>query len=233
MAMDHKDVAMTDIAEQGPAGKASAQAESAGERDYGRSIRAAARGFLTGVFDEFQFIDTMVTTVMRGLTRAFGEGLSKAGAIPADLDTPAYLPERLELDKIINQNQASLFDFSRYINTQIILYLDGQKQAALNHVFNRALLWSNQYDKARQTAYTMASGDALQLWIYGDTVEHCQSCSTFEGRIYRASTWAQHMAIPKSSRLCCTGLRCGCGLIPAPPGSRITPGRFPESALCY
>ena len=146
------------LAEQGPATKATALATSGGEKDYGRSIRAAARALVSGIFDEFQFIDSMVSTVTRGLTRAFGEGLKKAGVQPSDLNTPDFLPERLELDALINQQQASLFNFSGYILQRKEKYYDkGQKQKALNQVFNRALIWSNQYDKARQTAFVMAS----------------------------------------------------------------------------
>ena len=222
----------TVITEIGPAGKATAQATSGGERDYGRSIRAAARGFLTGVFDEFTFIDSMISTINRGLTRAFGEGLTKAGASLADLDTPAYLKERLELDRLINTNLAALFSFSAYIQQQRVLYLDGQKQTATNHVMNRALLWSNQYDKARQTAYTMASKNAPLTWRLGATEIHCRTCLTFEGRTYRAETWAEHNGLPKSVRLCCGGFRCDCRLEPAAPGTKLTPGRFPESAFC-
>lgn len=219
------------IQEQGPATKASQQAKSGRERDYGRSIRAAARGLVTGVFGEFQFIDSMVTTITRGLTNAFQEGLKQAGVAPKDLDTPAYLPERLALDSLINENQASLFSFSAYIIQRKVKYYDeGKKQLALTQVFNRALLWSNQYDKARVMAFTMASGDEKRLWVYGDTIDHCRSCSTFENRVYRASTWAKHNAIPKSSRLCCTGRQCGCDLIPT--DLPMTKGRFPAGALC-
>ena len=219
------------LAEQGPATKASQQSKSGRERDYGRSIRAATRGLVSGIFDEFQFIDTMVTTIHRGLTSAFGEGLKQAGATPADLDTPAYLPERLALDSLINQNMGSLFSFSGYILQRKEKYYDeGKKQLALNQVFNRALLWSNQYDKARVLAFTMASGDKPTIWRLGATEEHCKSCLTFDGRTYRASTWAKHNALPKSSRLCCGGHLCDCGTEPST--NSITRGRFPAGALC-
>ena len=219
--------------EQGPATKASQQAKSGSERDYGRSIRAAARGLVSGIFDEFQFIDSMITTINQGLTRAFREGLKQAGATPKDLDTPAYLPERLALDAQINQNLGSLFSFSAYIIQRKVKYYDeGKKQLALNQVFTRALLWSNQYDKARALAFTMASGDALTTWRLGATEEHCKSCLTFEGRTYRASTWAKNNALPKSSALCCGGYQCDCSTVPAAPGTPMTKGRFPAGALC-
>lgn len=218
------------LAEQGPATKATQLAKSGGEKDYGRSVRAAARGLVSGIFDEFQFIDSMQLSIHRGLTRAFGEGLKKAGVVPADLDTPAYLPERLALDNLINENLGALFNFSAYILQRKEKYYDqGQKQVALNQVFTRALLWSNQYDKARVLAYTMASKDQPQIWVLGPT-EHCSSCATFADRVYRASTWAKHNALPKSSRLCCTGRQCQCSLLPTK--SPLTRGRFPAKALC-
>jgi len=224
---------MANIQEQGPATKANDQAKSGGERDYGRSIRAAARGLLQGIFDEFQFIDTMISTIRRGLTNAFKAGLKQAGAAPADLDTPEYLPERLALDGLINENMSSLFSFSGYIQQRKVKYYDeGKKQLALTQVFSRALLWSNQYDKARVLAFTMASGDAPTTWRIGATEIHCKSCLTFEGRTYRASTWAKNDALPKSASLCCGGYQCDCSTVPAAPGTPITKGRFPAGALC-
>lgn len=220
----------TEIAEQGPATKATQQATSGGERDYGRSIRAAARGLVSGIFDEFQFIDSMVSTVTRGLTRAFGEGLIKAGVQPADLNTPDYLPERLALDVLINQQQASLFGFSGYILQRKEKYYDqGEKQKALNQVFERALLWSNQYDKARQQAFVMASGNKPMTWVLGPT-EHCDTCAGFAGRVYRAETWAKNGALPRVHDLCCRGFKCQCQLVPT--ANRVTPGRFPSGLFC-
>ena len=219
------------LVEQGPATKANQQAKSGGERDFGRSIRAAARGLLKGIFDEFQFIDTMISTVMRGLTRAFKEGLKQAGATPGDLDTPAFLPERLALDSMINQNLGSLFSFSGYIHQRKEKYYDeGKKQLALTQVFNRALLWTNQYDKARTLAQTMASGDTKMLWTRGPTSDACRTCLKFDGRVYRASTWTKHGALPKVQALCCHGYNCLCTLTPT--GLPMTKGRFPAGALC-
>jgi len=231
------------LQEQGPATKASQQAKSGRERDYGRSIRAAARGLVTArvdeegritpVLDEFQFIDSMTSTIMRGLTNAFQEGLKKAGVAPADLETAAYLPERLALDSLINENMSSLFNFSAYIiQRREKYYVQGKKQLATTQVMNRALLWSNQYDKARVTAFTMASGDKLTTWHLGATEIHCKSCLTFNGRTYRASTWAKNNALPKSSALCCGGYQCDCRTVPAEPGTPMTKGRFPAGALC-
>ena len=217
--------------EQGPATKANQQAKSGSERDFGRSIRAAARGLLQGIFDEFQFIDTMLTTITRGLTNAFKEGLKKAGATPEDLDTAAYLPERLALDEQINQNMASLFNFSAYITQRKIKYYDeGKKQLATTQVMNRALLWSNQYDKARVLAFTMASGDKKMLWTRGPTSDSCSTCITFDHRIYRASTWTKYGALPKAQILCCHGYNCLCTLTPTE--LPMTKGRFPAGALC-
>jgi len=224
---------LADLHEQGPVSKFNATSESTGERSYALAIRSGALGLLRDVLSQSEFLDSLYAIVLRGLTGAFREGFTKAKVDPENLNTPDYLPERMALDKLILDNQARIIPFTSYILQQRQdVYNQGKKALAIQHVVNRTILWANQYDKARQEAYTMVSGDAPQIWIYGDTVRHCDSCSTYEGRIYRASTWAAHGAIPKSSRLCCEGWRCLCKLEPAPPGSRITPGRFPESALC-
>ena len=221
---------MSNIHEQGPATKADDQAKSGGERAYGLGVRSAARGLLKGVYDESQFAGLMVDIVEGGLSRAFRQGLKQAGVPPGDLLTPAYLPERLALDGLINENMSSLFTFSGYILQRKAKYYDeGKKQLALTQVFTRALLWSNQYDKARVKAFTMASGDQKMIWGLGPT-EHCDSCLKFDGRVYRASTWAKHNALPKSGRLCCTGRNCLCFLEPT--DLPITKGRFPAGALC-
>ena len=222
---------MTNIQEQGPATKASQQAKSGSERAYGLGIRAAVRGLLKGVYDETQFAALMVDIVEGGLSRAFRQGLKQAGVPPGDLLTPAYLPERLALDALIAQNLGAIFSFSSYIIQRKVKYYDeGKKQLAITQVFNRALLWTNQYDKARTLAQTMASGDQKMLWTRGPTSDSCSTCIRFDGRVYRASTWTKHGALPKVEALCCRGYNCLCSLTPT--DLPITRGRFPSGALC-
>jgi hypothetical protein len=186
------------LAEIGPATKATQLAKSGGERDYGRSIRAAARGFLTCVFDKFTFIDTMISTVMRGLTRAFHDGLAKFNVKPAEMTAV----EQAALDVQINVQLEHMFGFADYIAGKRELYLAGKKQKALNQVFSRALLWSNQYDKTRVLAESFAGANQPHEWFLGQTEKHCVSCFGFNGRVYRLETWRNNGALPKVRALC-------------------------------
>ena len=219
------------LQEVGPAGKATSLAKSGGEKDYGRGVRAAARALVTGVFDFFQFFDSLQSTVQRGLRRAFDDGLKEAGVSPGDINTPEFQPERLARDRLILENLSSINGFAEFIEERKEKFYDkGQKQKALTQVFNRSLLWSNQYDRMRVLAFTMASKDQKRKWFLGKTEVNCSSCALFEHRVYRASTWAKNRAIPKSSALCCTGRNCDCRLEPTT--DQITRGRFPAKALC-
>ena len=103
------------LAEIGPATKATQAAKSGGEKDYGRGVRAAARGLVSDIFDMNQFLDSMEATIFRGLPRAFKEGMKQAGADPKNLDTAAFIKERIELNRIISANQAALFGFLSYL----------------------------------------------------------------------------------------------------------------------
>jgi len=215
-----------ELAEIGPATKATLAAKSGGQKDYGRSIRAAARGFLTGVFDKFAFVDTMISTVMRGLTRAFHEGLAKFGIKPEDMTAT----EQAALDAQVNVQLEHMLGFADFIQGKRELYNSGEKQKALNQVFSRATLWSNQYDKTRVLAESFAGANRPMTWRLGATEEHCKSCQGFDGRTYRFETWRANGALPKVQALCCHGYRCDCRLEPSE--GRITPGKFPRGLLC-
>lgn len=214
------------LAEIGPATKATQLSKSGGEKDYGRSIRAAARGFLTGVFSKFTFIDSMISTVMRGLTRAFHEGLAKFNVRPEEMTAV----EQAALDAQINVQLEHMFGFADFIMVKREVYQGGEKQKALNQVFTRAMLWSNQYDKTRVLGEAFAGKNRPMTWRLGATEEHCKTCQGFNGKTYRFETWRENGALPKVRALCCKGFRCDCRLEPAQ--GRITPGRFPKGLLC-
>jgi hypothetical protein len=200
--------------------------QSVGHADYRRSIRAAVRGRVSGIFDEFTFVDTMISTIQRGLTRAFHEGLAKFGIAPDEITTP----ERLVLDELINLQFEHLFGFSAYVTRQGERYAQGQKQPALNAALSRADLWVNRYPEARSLGEALGAKNIKATWVLGATEEHCRTCLGFFGRTYRYETWLANEAMPQSQNLCCGGYRCDCHLEPT--DARVTPGRFPRGLLC-
>lgn len=200
---------------------------SGGEKDYGLDIRAAARGLWMGVFDEFQFVDSMISTVIPGLNKAWREGAAECGIKPGEFSA-AELTAR---DARINEQMKHIFAFSQFITARRrALFPRGKRAAARDQVMRRAILWSNEYDATRVQAAAMACGNKKVMWTLGKTEEHCPSCLGFEGRVYRYKTWNDNGAIPKSRRLCCNGFHCDCDLVDT--DKRLTPGKFPVGLLC-
>jgi hypothetical protein len=201
--------------------------ESGGERDYGLDIRAAARGLWSGVFDEFQFVDSMISTVIPGLNKAWREGAAECGIKPDEFSA-AELAAR---DQRINEQMKHIFAFAQFITgRRRALFPRGKRAAARDQVMRRALLWSNEYDATRVQAAAMACGNKKKMWKLGQTEEHCDSCFGFDGRVYRYETWAANGALPKTRDLCCRGYRCDCDLVDT--DKRLTPGKFPARLLC-
>ena len=200
---------------------------SGGEKDYGLSIRAAARGLWSGVFDEFQFIDSMISTAIRGLNKAWREGAAECGIKPDEFSAT----ELAMRDQRINEQMKHMFSFARFIQgRRRALFPRGKRAAARDQVMRRAILWSNEYDATRVQAAAMACGNKKKTWKLGKTEEHCVSCFGFDGRVYRYKTWADNAALPKTRALCCRGYNCDCDLVDT--DKRVTPGKFPARLLC-
>lgn len=202
------------------------QVPSGGEANYARSLRGLFRGLLTGALDQFGFIDLMYTAVTFHISGAWAEGAARAGIKPDEL-SPAEIAER---DAFIIQQTTHIVSVSEWIIARHSAYML-RKQPTINIINARVQLWVNQYDAARVQAETMARADQKMVWKLGHTKEHCKSCTTFHGRVYRASTWHAHGALPHSQRLCCNGFQCGCTL--SPTTQPMSKGRFPEGALCH
>jgi hypothetical protein len=196
---------------------------SRGEMNYRAALNAAARGLSTNVLDATQFYVSMLSSVSRGLTMAWYEGAKECGITPKELTTEELVRMQAEIGVNLDRINA-LADF-------IFQARDPLGKMALNKAIRSRLeLWLNAYDKTRNIAKGMACGNKKAIWRLGKTKEHCQSCLTFNGRVYRWSTWQANEALPKSNLLCCSGYRCKCTLTDT--DQRMTPGPFPSGALC-
>jgi len=195
--------------------------EGSHEEDYGLQMRALARALWRGIYSLDEFVELMIVSVRRGLTRAWKEGAAECGISPEELNAM----EQLELEREIYRNYDRIFDYAQYIE-------DNSKEngGLLRKVLPRTELWTNRYDAVRTRASSLACKDKKKQWHLGATEEHCKSCETFDTRVYRYSVWEQNNALPKSPILCCHGFRCDCRLEDTE--ERITPGPFPKSVLC-
>ncbi len=171
--------------------------------DFGSRIRGLVSGYWRGDIDEFSFVSSMVDAVTRGITQAWGEGAASCGISPSEFSQR----ERISLLFAIATASGPVVGFARQIaaNTRAM----GAKLAP--HL-SRAALWTNQYNSAKSQAQTMACADAKMAWRLGPTERHCTSCLNYDGRVYRASTWAKWGIRPQMRSLRCGGWRCLCTL---------------------
>lgn len=190
------------------------------EEEYQRAIRAAVRGLWQGVFTYDDFFETMIITIRRGLTKAWHEGAAEAGVRPDELSPR----EEAALEQNIIAQYGYLDGIAVFVEKQS--RANGGKLAIC---LARAALWGNRYGEIKALALTMAMGDRKLQWILGATEKHCTTCAGLHMRVYRASTWQENGALPRTRRLECRGFMCLCDLVPTT--DRITPGRFPRSLL--
>lgn len=187
-----------------------------GQQDYHRSLRSSVYGLWRGQIDLFNFVDSMISGIQRGYTRAFYDGLAVCGVRP---------------DEISAEEQAALDD---EINTEIqyvvkigndVMQGNQDSGGKLRDLTNRLPMWENRYAAVYYLAQTLACGDRKLMWIWNPLKEHCSDCGVLNGRVYRASVWQRYQIFPRMRDLACGGFKCGCILQET--DGRATPGRPP------
>ena len=186
---------------------------------YRTALRAPVRALWMRVFTLDQFLDAFGAAIDRGLTQAWIDGAKECGIAYEELSGE----ERTTLKQHILMQRLYM---GRYGET---VAAAPKGVGKLTTHFARLDTWVNRWNEVRNIAASMACGDKKKVWRMGPTKEHCVSCATFEGRVYRYSTWLANGALPQSRRLSCKGYRCLCFF--ADTDDRLTPGRFPSRAL--
>jgi hypothetical protein len=75
-------------------------------------------------------------------------------------------------------------------------------------------------------AKMQAAPDRDGKWFYGDTVEHCETCSSLEGQVHPLSWYIDNNYIPQmrgSETLECGGWRCLCTIRDPKTGEQLIP----------
>lgn len=201
-----------------------AQLTEAGTSDsaaaYKRNLGAAVRGLWMRVLTPDDFFWSMGSSIDRGLTRAWTLGAAEGGLSPDEF-TPE---EQTELKRHILSNRLHIGGFERQISGA----KSKEEGGLLRPHLKRMELWVNRWWEVYALAKAMAAKDKKMMWQLGATKEHCRSCATLHGRVYRNSVWLANV-MPQSQQLVCGGWRCRCRLVPTT--ARITPGRFPRGIL--
>jgi hypothetical protein len=186
--------------------------------EFGRSVRAAARAIWRGEEGAYYFfVETLDAAVERGYERAWREGARMCGILPQDR-TPE---EQAELARYISIARSRIIPLADYVQ---------EHSRANGHLWRelqpRLDIWIQRYNEVREVAKGMSCADSKAIWIYGDTIEHCDDCSHVVGKVYRLSVWDKYGWVPGSRALACGGWRCDCKREPTT--RPVTPGRPPS-----
>lgn len=175
---------------------------------FSLNVRAAIRSLWLGASDTFVFVDGMSVAIERGFEQAWTEGAAICG-VGADERTSA---EDAALRQAINAQFPFLPGFATDIQAN-----DKASGGKLGPLFSRGDGWINQYNSVRAQAKLMACLDQKLKWNIDPTKDNCPSCLKLDGKVKRASYWAERnirtQGFP-NNKLECTGLHCGCGQDP-------------------
>lgn len=129
--------------------------------------------------------------------KAYVDGLNAGGAVGAGLGDLSD-EERREMQMLINlqNNYVGSFNIGNI--------------ATVTQADYHAQLWTNKSLDGIYNAGLIAGAKNGNLeWVLGAT-EHCKSCLSVEGRVYRANIWAKYEWQPRSDLLECGGYNCQC-----------------------
>jgi hypothetical protein len=181
--------------------------------DFAAAIRASVRGLWAGATDEFLFVDGMISALRRGLTQAWHEGAQSCGIQPDEMTQQ----EKDALSKFINEQTLHVSGFGRAVAEVRDIRAQSPRDPAarLDPLLSRAELWIRRYGEAVTLSKAMACGDKKMKWILGEA-EHCSSCIKLNGKVKRASFWAERGILPQvagAEYLECKGFNCACQLV--------------------
>ena len=168
------------------------------EQAFKAAVRSAVRGLWSGTLSRSQFNSAMQSTLSRNLTTAWIEGATECGITVEEL-TEDELKAR---DAFIKEQQSFVSNFGSDIRE-----VDKLSKGKLTPLFERAEMWINRWNDAKERAKSLACGNQKMEWEVGPT-EHCKDCAGYNGKVYRASVWGEIR--PQSSCLACGGFRCQC-----------------------
>lgn len=150
------------------------------------AVNASARGLWSGQLDSLSFADSFFSTLRRGLTQSWYEGVKEFGIKPDELSEEelAVLAQKIGDN---NQYVGGLADFiSQHTKAQGFSF---------ETIKPRLDLWVNRYEEVKELAKSMAGGNRKLKWVI-DGGEHCRSCLKLNGRVHRASQWQKFGVAP-------------------------------------
>lgn len=166
-----------------------------------RLIQSVHDGRLGG-----DFVDIMSNLVSGQLNQAFEQAWKDEGG---DGDVPDYLSTAAE-SMILNE-----YDFVDGLYKDIV---DARvDETPIEPLLARAAIWANRWTEAYNQAVALIASEngGNLVWRLGATEQHCDSCSSLNGIVARASEWESLGVHPQGAPndlLLCGGWKCDCSL---------------------
>lgn len=186
---------------------------------FRKSVLAVSRGIWQGKLDLLSGADALFSAINRGYNQAWIDGAKSCGIKPDERTQE----ETDELNRLIGDN-------SQYVGRYVEWIQEHNKASGSSWemIKSRAELWVNRYNEVLAKAQTMACQNKKLRWQLGKCKEHCRSCLKLNGRVHRASLWAEKNIYPRATTgiLACNGYRCCCEFVET--DEPATKGRFPK-----
>lgn len=182
---------------------------------FRQQLRSQAWQLSTGQIGIYPFTVSLYSALEIEYNNAWNEGAAICGVQPDERTAE----EQRRLGQMVSEAKSHVFDLGSWIVEDEPPWLS---------IVNRLELWQNRYDEVKAQAQVMACADQKLEWQVGNA-EHCSTCLYLNGRVMRASRWAELDVWPRDTRpgkLECHGYRCQCKLKPTT--KRATSGRLPK-----
>jgi hypothetical protein len=172
---------------------------------FQRHINGLVRGVYSGNIGG-EFIDVFANLISGQITDAYNRAWIGDGN---KLPLPAYLDGALQ--EFVANQYAYVDDFFRAIVDARI------NKSGVDGVLVRGQLWANRFKEAENDAMRLIAEEngGKLIWIEGDTVEKCSTCTRLDGLVAYAKEWATAGFHPQGGpnpALECNGWRCQCRL---------------------
>jgi hypothetical protein len=170
-----------------------------------------------GLISQSEFIDSMNAAIGRGLSYSWQDAGNILGISSDD-----YTQEE------INARDQFILEQSQYVDGFAQFVAANSKAAGrpFSAVIPRMNMWVNAWNTMHGKAMLMMGKNQKMEWVLGPTEEHCEDCSKYDGRVYRASVWAAYGIETQSHKLSCHGYNCKCALVATQ--NPCTPGKPPR-----
>ena len=154
--------------------------------DFRRGLHAAIRGYWKGDMDFGTAVNSFMSSIDRGFTRAWRLGAAEFGITPADYSEA----EQSTLRQRINEQDP-------YVMALFGRLIPKARGGLMRDALKEAELFVARFEDVRGQARVMAARDAPMEWTVG-VAEHCNTCiNKLNGKVKRASWWVSNGILPR------------------------------------